>query len=103
MKPVLISKPASAELIEAVRWYEMKRPGLGGEFHDAVVQGVDLLSRHPGIGTPRQSPRLHRLLRLDRFPYQIVYRERADDLYIVAIAHARRRPGYWKGRIPPAR
>jgi hypothetical protein len=33
-----------------------------------------------------------------RFPYKIVYRERADDLYIVAIAHTSRRPGYWKDR-----
>jgi hypothetical protein len=47
LKPLLIGKPASAELVEAVRWYDTKRPGLGAEFYDAVVVGVDLLRRYP--------------------------------------------------------
>ncbi|MFB3820344.1 MAG: type II toxin-antitoxin system RelE/ParE family toxin, partial [Candidatus Methylomirabilales bacterium] len=33
-----------------------------------------------------------------RFPYSIVYREDAESIVIVAVAHQRRRPGYWRGR-----
>jgi hypothetical protein len=33
-----------------------------------------------------------------RFPYSIVYKEAADKIMIVAIAHQRRRPGYWRRR-----
>ncbi|HEX6285548.1 MAG TPA: type II toxin-antitoxin system RelE/ParE family toxin, partial [Pyrinomonadaceae bacterium] len=33
-----------------------------------------------------------------RFPYSIIYRVRQNDVFITAIAHQRRRPGYWSGR-----
>lgn len=35
---------------------------------------------------------------LRRFPFFVVFREVADRVQIVAVAHARRRPGYWLGR-----
>ena len=34
-----------------------------------------------------------------RFPYHVVYLEMASHIRILAIAHDRRRPGYWKGRL----
>jgi hypothetical protein len=98
VKPVRIAPPASAEFTDAVRWYEGKRAGLGGEFYDAVVRAVDLVREHPAIGLALESRAEHRQFLVKRFPYKIVYRERADDLYIVAIAHTSRRPGYWKDR-----
>ena len=42
MKPFRFSEPASAELADAVRWYEQQRLGLGAELFDAVAQTVDL-------------------------------------------------------------
>jgi hypothetical protein len=33
------------------------------------------------------------------FPYLVVYRVGAHDLLIVAVAHAKRRPGYWARRL----
>lgn len=35
---------------------------------------------------------------LQHFPYFVVYRERDEDLHIIAIAHASRKPGYWRHR-----
>ena len=98
MKPVRISPPASEEFTEAVRWYEGKRVGLGAEFYDAVIRTVDLVHQHPEIGTASQGSLTHRRFLVGRFPYEIVYRERANDLYVVAVAHTGRRPGYWKHR-----
>jgi toxin ParE1/3/4 len=40
-----------------------------------------------------------RRYRLRRFPYLIVYRLRSEWIEIIACQHARRRPGYWKGRL----
>jgi len=40
----------------------------------------------------------HRYL-LKRFPYVIAYRIAADRIEIVAVAHGRRKPGYWKERL----
>jgi plasmid stabilization system protein ParE len=40
----------------------------------------------------------HRVM-LHRYPYFVVFRELARKIQIVAVAHAKRRPGYWRGRI----
>jgi hypothetical protein len=41
VKPLRNSYPASAEFADAVRWYEQKRIGLGGEFFDAVTHAIE--------------------------------------------------------------
>ena len=33
------------------------------------------------------------------FPYRVVYFVEGDLLTIVAVAHAKRRPGYWRDRV----
>ena len=35
---------------------------------------------------------------LRRFPYAVIYRATSEAVTIVAFAHCRRRPGYWKER-----
>lgn len=94
MKPFHFSAPAAEELTEAIRWYENRRRGLGGDFHDAIVRAIDLIRSHPDIGTPGKGRFSHRPFRVTLFPYKIVYRVREDDLYVVAVAHASRRPNY---------
>ncbi|MCL4204555.1 MAG: hypothetical protein KJ000_18875 [Pirellulaceae bacterium] len=36
---------------------------------------------------------------MKRFPFVIVYRVTANHIEIVAVAHARREPGYWRKRL----
>lgn len=98
MTPIQIATPASEEFEAAIRWYEQRREGLGAELYDATVALLELISTHPSIGTMRPDPLPTRQLVLQRFPYKIVYRVRAHDLYVVAIAHTSRRPGYWRDR-----
>lgn len=40
---------------------------------------------------------------LRRFPFSVAYRVELQRMLIVAVAHARRRPGYWKPRLPAPR
>ena len=98
MKPFQYCKPASDELTAAVRWYETRRAGLGADFYDAVVRTVDLIRTHPDIGTPRSGRLPNRQLPVSGFPYKVVYRVRDNDMYVVAVAHTSRRPGYWNDR-----
>jgi len=98
VKPLTISAPASEELREAVRWHEERRPRWGAKLFDAVVHTMDLIVAHPQIGENRQSEYPSRQLRVLGFPYYVAYRIREEDIYIVAIAHTSRRPGYWKAR-----
>ena len=98
MKPFQLSAPAAEELTAAIQWYEERRSGLGGEFYDAVVRTIELIRTHPEIGALRTGRFPHRRIRVARFPYTVVYRVREADIYVVAVAHTSRRPGYWKNR-----
>jgi len=98
VKPLQISEPASVELAAAVRWYEERRPGWGGRLFDAVGHALELVEAHPEIGSRRPGWPPARQVGVRGFPYLVVYRDRGTDLYVVAIAHASRRPGYWNDR-----
>ena len=97
-RPVRFSEPASDELAEAVRWYETRRAGLGGKFFDAVAATLTLIETSPEIGKTISTDGQTRHARVARFPYQVVYRLRPTESVIVAVAHLKRRPGYWKSR-----
>jgi len=97
-RAVRTGEPASKELIDAVRWHEARRPGLGGEFFDAVAETLTLVGARPEIGSAsRHDPQTRRVL-VPRFPYQVVYRLTPTEIVIVAVAHLKRRPDYWKSR-----
>lgn len=81
-----------------MRWYETQRAGLGAECYEAVLATMSLLEAHEEAGAPvAGDPRTRRLL-VGRFPYQVVYRLRDTEIVIVAFAHLKRRPGYWRKR-----
>lgn len=98
MKWVRFTDSASAELADAVRWYEQQRTGLGAELFDAVAHTVDLIRANPEIGALRAGPVVVRQILVRRFPYIVVYRTREQHIEVVAIAHTSRRPDYWKHR-----
>ena len=89
--------PAAREdLNKAAAFYEAAVPGLGEAFLDDVERAIEDLRENPRIGA--LVTRAFRRALLRRFPFAIVYAERGDELVVVAIAHHRRRPGYWRGR-----
>ena len=97
-RPIRFGEPASDEFRDAVQWYESRRRGLGADFFDAVVTAIEAIQANPEIGPQRLSDGKTRRILLDKFPYQIVYRLRPDELVIVAVAHLKRRPDYWRTR-----
>ena len=95
--PIRNLRAASEEFADAVGWYEEQQPGLGAEFFDCVVQATSLIQARPEIGSLDSNRRTRRIL-VQRFPYQVVYSLTPDEIVILAIAHLKRRPGYWKSR-----
>jgi len=96
---VRTAKPASEELAAAVRWYEGRRRGLGREFYAAVVASLESIALHPEIGPIAfDEPDIRRVL-VPRFPYQVIYRVGSSRILILAFAHLKRRPGFWKHRL----
>ncbi len=87
---------AEEEFIEAAAHYERNVPGLGERFGRELLRGIEQLLEHPELGAPIDA-NLRKLF-LIRFPYFLMYSFTADVLRIVAVAHTRRRPGYWRTR-----
>lgn len=87
---------AREELNEAASFYEARVPGLGAAFLDDVDRSIEMMCGNPQIGAT--AGRTFRKLFVRRFPYSIIYALRDEELVIVAIAHQRKRPGYWRRR-----
>ena len=92
------AKPASEELADAVRWYESRRRGLGRAFYGAVVAALESIAAHPEIGTTAFDELDIRRVLVPRFPYQVIYRLGSRTISVLAFAHLKRRPGFWKHR-----
>lgn len=102
MKQVKYHPAAGEEAEEAAAWYEAERIGLGEDFAKELHAAVMLLRDDLAASlSHRQVPmRLEvRRLLLKRFPYSVVFVERGETTFIVAVAHQARRPGYWKRRL----
>jgi len=99
--PFRIETEASVELEEAATWYEERRPGLDGEFLEAVDEALAFIARWPHSGSPVPDVPADLLIRrtpVRRFPYHVVYLEIPGAIRILAFAHDRRSPGYWSAR-----
>lgn len=81
-------------MIETAEFYDRARPGLGNAFLDDVQRAIDHIVRLPDAGA-RVDDRTRRLP-LSRFPCCLVYRHFEARVVIAAVAHQRRRPGYWR-------
>ena len=87
---------AREELNEAASFYEARVSGLGAAFLDDVDRSIEMLRENPRIGAA--AGRTLRRVFIRRFPYSIIYALRGEEIVIVALAHQRKRPGYWRGR-----
>lgn len=94
---IVFLKPAQAEFDDAVDFYiEHASTRVAEAFVVDVQHARQRLVERPKIGSPL-AKRL-RILHLRHFPFSIIYRFSADTITIHAVAHQRRRPGYWSGR-----
>ena len=91
------ARPAAEELAAAVGWYEDRRAGLGSEFFDAIVRTLNRIAEVPEAGSPFRDLNARRML-VAGFPYQVVYRIDSDEIRVIAFAHLKRRPGFWRHR-----
>jgi toxin ParE1/3/4 len=99
VKPFSIHAAAEAEVQTAIAHYDIQRTGLGREFLQEFEAAVDRIRRMPQAfaSIDDQGTRKHRL---QRFPYTVYYVDLDEAIWIAAVAHQKRRPGYWSGRSP---
>ena len=90
-------EPAQIEFDEAINFYNQQREGLGHEFAAEVLNTINRILRYPEAWN-KLSKRTRRC-RTKRFPYGVIYQIRGDRVLIVAVAHLRRKPRYWRNRL----
>lgn len=86
-------------MTEASLVYEVKSAGLGVEFLDDVQRVVDHLRTFPKLGQSIAGGFRRALLR--RFPFLLIYADQPESILIIAVAHQRREPDYWRERTIP--
>ena len=87
---------ARLEFLDGVTYYEAIERGLGNRFRQSVQAAVSLALSMPLAGSPYK----HGTRRVfsNKFPFSIVYMVEENEIVIFAVAHFRRKPGYWKSR-----
>lgn len=97
MKLIEFLPEAEAEHEEALAYYESERKGVGLRFQNAIAAAIRVLQSDPE--RPPLLPRSKcRRIRLKKFPYYVLYVVLPDHIRIIAVAHQKRKPGYWRGR-----
>jgi plasmid stabilization system protein ParE len=88
---------AEEELDHAVAYYESCQNGLGIDFYRSVFAVIHRIGDFPESGSPLSQKTRRCLLR--RFPFGVIYQVSGNEIFVVAVADLRRRPGYWLKRL----
>jgi toxin ParE1/3/4 len=88
---------ATQELIDAADYYDLESPGLGAAFVDDFERAARDAAQYPEASPIALDPA--RKKQMVRFPYSVIYSLLEDDVLVVAVAHHRRRPFYWRDRV----
>jgi toxin ParE1/3/4 len=96
---VIRFRPAAArEFVADVRHYDKQYLGRGQRFAGAVERTLGRIAESPLLFPLLFDPDI-RSAKVDRFPYRVVYVIVGGEIDIVAVAHAKRRPAYWRRRV----
>lgn len=96
---------ARAEFVSDIEWYDAREAGVGERFEVAVRGAIDAAvdsSDSWAVWRDWDRQPVVRSKGVSGFPYRVVYFVDDDILRIVAVAHSKRRPGYWRERLPSA-
>ena len=90
-------EPALVELDDAIAYYNFQLSGLGEKFFEEVLETIEIISLFPQIWSINSENT--RKAVLNKYPFNLIYSEFEDKIYIIAVAHQNREPEYWIDRI----
>ena len=93
---VQILPEAEAEIREAFLWYFERSPIAADAFRTETLDAIDLLETNAPMWPEDEDGIRHYILR--HFPYTIFYEISGQQVTVLAVAHQRREPGYWRAR-----
>jgi hypothetical protein len=98
MKSVEFHPDAAEEAREAAIRYENIRAGLGTDFRSELDAALIRIQNNPLLNATESGA--IRICPLQRFPYAVFYEDLVDCVWVAAVGHLHRRPGYWTHRRP---
>ena len=97
MKPHVFHPEAAEEYAAAANYYVRISSELGGRFYDEMEQLIQDIRRDPKRFRHFDPPARRHFSNV--FPYAVIYVEQPDRIWILAMMHMKRCPGYWKSRV----
>ena len=88
---------AEIEYLESIAYFESKKPGLGATYLEDFERIMKNICQAPHRYPIEKQPDIRRV-KMNKFPYFILFRESSNIVQVLAVAHYRRRPQYWLGR-----
>ena len=95
-RKLILHIEAEAEILQAVDWYAERSLVAARAFVQELTGMMTLASRSPESWPKGHGDTSHIVFR--RFPFDLVFRTKDEMIEIVAVAHQRRRPSYWRNR-----
>jgi toxin ParE1/3/4 len=86
---LVIQTEAVLDLQEAFEWYEKKRKGLGYLLIEEIEISYQKLSENPHHYT--HINQVYRRIKLNKFPYLIIYEIEGQNIIINSVRHAKRK------------
>jgi plasmid stabilization system protein ParE len=96
-KSIEFGSGARADFDESFDWYAKRSPEAARRFADAVEDAFRKILMDPNRFS--RTVRGCQYCTLQRYPFRVIFRQETNRVVIVAIAHAKRLPNYWRNRI----
>ena len=96
-KPIRLRSEAELEIEEAFEYYLRESPRIADRFLKQISASFKKIQKNPLLYPPYTKNTRRRIL--GSFPFSVIYQEKEEVILIVAIAHAKRREGYWIKRL----
>ena len=95
---VVLAPAAESDAAEAFRWYSERNKLAADGFRAEVLDAIDRLVDAPLSRAADEAGNRKRVVR--RFPYSVCYEVNGNTVTVLAVAHHRRRPNYWRADKP---
>lgn len=91
---VVLAPEAEDDIAGAFQWYRERSVAAADAFREEVQDAIDQLATTAARWRADEAGHRRRLVK--HFPYSVVYELQDAQVTVLAVAHHRRRPGYWR-------
>jgi hypothetical protein len=96
MPNIIFHPDIEYEVKASYEWYQNQAVGLGEDFLTELETAYQMITELPDTW-PKFQKGFRRFL-LSKFPFSIIYQFNQKTVYVVAVMHNSRKPGYWSER-----